>query len=197
MLHRSAEDFHNYDGETQEAKQKRARMADRSVPTSVVEREIIFMISSAGRINNTNSGNPATIAQECGRFIHRRPNLSLLVVEEACQFELLSLNMFNYSPPIPSSFFIRFKCSPIGFAERHGVPTIPPTEVLTRETDSYYPIGSISGFYNFPPLKVSFVPDTLSFDILECTTNSYFPGNTSDKLEIVVTFKLERLGENP
>lgn len=203
MLSRSVEDFHATGGETMEHRQKRARLQDRSVPLSVVEREIIFMLSSSNRINNTLSPDPAVVAQEVGQFFHRRPNMALLVTEEACQIELMSANFFNYVPPIPSSFFLRMECVPIAFAEREGGfenPTDPST-VLTPQFDSYYPIGSISGFYNFPPLKLSQVPAHFKFDIRECSLDAYFPVTApvaqSLDLEVVLTFKLERLGDAP
>jgi len=174
-------------------------MADRSVPISLVEREITFMISSSNRINNTLSGNAATIAGEVGQFFHRRPNLALLVTEEACQVELMAINMFNYVPPLPSSFLIRMQCTPIAFGEREGAAENPgsASQVLTPDLGSYYPIGSIAGFYNFDPIKLAQVPAIFAFDIRECTTNSYFPTAVqSVDLEVVVTFKIERLGES-
>lgn len=202
MMARSTEDFHQSGSETAEHQQKRARLQDRSVPISVVEREIIFMLSSSNRINNTLSGDPAVIANEVGTFFHRRPNMALLVTEEACQVELMSANFFSYTPPVPSSFMLRMECIPIAFAEKEGTPENPTdqTRVLTPAFDSFYPIGSISGFYNFPPLKLSNVPAHFRFDIRECTQNAYFPVVAPvvqlEELEVVLTFKIERLGED-
>lgn len=196
MLSRTLEDMHGGEQLTAEQNTKRARMQDRSVPITVVQREILFMLSSSNRINNTN-GNQAAVISEVAQFMCRRPNMALLVAEEACQVEVVSINFFNYVPPIPSSFFIRMRCSPIAFAEREGGGSITPSEVLTPAKDAFYPIASIAGFYNFPPLKLSILPDLFEFDIMECTTASYFPGTPQLNLEVVICLKVERLGDTP
>jgi hypothetical protein len=91
------------------------------------------------------------------------------------------------------------QCTPIAFGEREGPPENAgtPSQVLTPDLGTFYPVGSIAGFYNFDPIKLSQVPAHFAFDIRECTTNSYFPTAVqSVDLEVVITFKIERLGES-